>query len=291
MKVFCLAIVVTLEIPTYVFCQNPKPLPPEWLHDGRIEVSELNFSIRSPAPISQWSYQEYPNTEEYRITTFTTYTPGSDNYNIMVMDKSGRMDSADTNKFLRGMVHGVQDTLPHDWQVSDIHVASTTIPVSASYKFTITFHDPGDSFFYIYGYIVSGKRQYAITCNTAEASEPLQFSGFVSSFSCISSNEVSSVPNPLGICVIVGLIGAVLDWRYLKRGGLKPTRKQKLIAWATLAFCCVALILIGIFGSGYFVGYVSVYFFITLFLLWEFQRWRVRRRHPARPALEITTLK
>jgi drug/metabolite transporter (DMT)-like permease len=99
--------------------------------------------------------------------------------------------------------------------------------------------------------------------------------------------QTSPPPNPLpGIALILAVAGAVLDWRYKRKGGKKPTKKDGLLFLT--AFVLVGALLTifywlggGSTGSGpEIIGYTVVPLTIVLFATWELGRWRVRRKYP-----------
>jgi len=89
---------------------------------------------------------------------------------------------------------------------------------------------------------------------------------------------------PMGaILLLMALCGAIADWRYLRRGGMPATRKQKQWIGIAVLLCIALLVILGLMetnaeGLGAVAGKLSV----LLFAVWELSRWRVRRANPIR---------
>jgi drug/metabolite transporter (DMT)-like permease len=91
--------------------------------------------------------------------------------------------------------------------------------------------------------------------------------------------------NLFGAAIVLAIIGAVVDFRYRRKGGKKSSKKDMLmfgIAGLLIAALYVTLLVIG--GSTYagpeIIGYTVVPIFGVLFAAWELGRWRVRRKNP-----------
>jgi O-antigen/teichoic acid export membrane protein len=87
----------------------------------------------------------------------------------------------------------------------------------------------------------------------------------------------------MGLVLIASIIAAITDWRYKRRGGIRPTSKERI--WFTISFLMPVLLLNWWFVhngvSAYAVGRVVGVLLIIYFAVWEFGRWRVRRKNPA----------
>lgn len=86
---------------------------------------------------------------------------------------------------------------------------------------------------------------------------------------------------PLGILLIASLCGAVVDWRYKRKGGKRSTAKQRIMFLSIIG--AVALLFVALLALGadhYVIGETIVDVVILLFGLWEALRWRVRRHNP-----------
>jgi hypothetical protein len=86
----------------------------------------------------------------------------------------------------------------------------------------------------------------------------------------------------MGLLLIASIIAAITDWRYKRRGGLRPTSKGSM--WFAISFLVPVLLLslwLGNNGlSAYAVGQLVGNLLIIVFAIWEFRRWRVRRKNP-----------
>ena len=117
-------------------------------------------------------------------------------------------------------------------------------------------------------------------------SEPPNFSRFVSSFSLLVPGE-NALParapqdSTYGVLLILAIVGATADWRYKKKGGVRPTVRERLYFGLAGVLCLALLILLGVHGSNAeALGSLSGFLAILLFVAWELGRWRVRRQHP-----------
>ena len=84
------------------------------------------------------------------------------------------------------------------------------------------------------------------------------------------------------LLLILATWGAIVDSRYKRRGGKKPSKRDGI-------FFLTAALLLAVLLSGTFVllganarafGFASFEAAILLFALWELGRWRVRRNNP-----------
>lgn len=268
--------------------QPTKAVPPEWLHSGRLVVPEYNFSISSPNPDSQWTYVQLSGRNS---TTFLAQIPDGTKYALVVGETTGRMESGGVNEFVEGM----KKTLPKDWQVFDANMEPTNVPVRDAVKYKARLGLPGGTTDYIYGYAISGKRSYQIFCISSATSEPLPFTTFVSSFTFLSSN---TVPNPsgfdisawLGILFFGAIGGAIVDALYVRRGGKRPSRNDKIGLLVAVGLCIAVLIFLGVRGAAaYTLGEIAAQLFFLVFIIWEVARWRMRRKHPIVEPVIVTT--
>lgn len=84
-----------------------------------------------------------------------------------------------------------------------------------------------------------------------------------------------------GIFLLWGLWGAIVDWRYKRRGGLKPTTRDRLLFVVGVGICFAILVWLGLSGArAESLGSLAGFFTIAVFALWELGRWRIRRGHP-----------
>lgn len=199
--------VAVLSISHCLLCQTaPSPLPPKWLHDGHPVVPELNFSINSPRPDSQWSYQVFPKVDGYAATAFIVDAAADAKYMLMVLNTYGSKGSWNTKTFSEHM----QRSLPKDWQLLSVQAESTDIPLKGSTEFKATLRLPNDIPFYAYGYIAPRNHFYEIVAYTADTAEPIPFQHFVQSFTLLSPEDNTPPPNYMGLSFF-GRFG-VLSW-------------------------------------------------------------------------------
>lgn len=83
----------------------------------------------------------------------------------------------------------------------------------------------------------------------------------------------------------VGAVGLFFDWRYLRRGGERPTtREKKYLAYAIGISIAGTAGFVFFTGNAAVAGEMSALLASTVLVLWSFRRWRVRRAHPAQAA-------
>lgn len=96
--------------------------------------------------------------------------------------------------------------------------------------------------------------------------------------------QTAPTPSPVpGVVLILAIWGAVVDWRYKRKGGKKPSKKDRLLFLTAIALVFaffVVLALIGVGDVAGMIGAASVDFAIVLFVAWELGRWRVRSKNP-----------
>jgi protein-S-isoprenylcysteine O-methyltransferase Ste14 len=90
-------------------------------------------------------------------------------------------------------------------------------------------------------------------------------------------------PSPVsGLILIASTVGAVIDFRYVRAGGKRSARIEKILFWA------IALVLVVAIGATEYLnldpygilGYTIVPLVVVLFGAWELGRWRTRRKFP-----------
>ena len=85
----------------------------------------------------------------------------------------------------------------------------------------------------------------------------------------------------MGILLIFAVYGAVMDWRYQRRGGTKPSKHNWAMFGIALMLVAVLYITLYLLGASPFrIGEQIVFVSLLLFILWEMGRWRVRRKNP-----------
>lgn len=89
----------------------------------------------------------------------------------------------------------------------------------------------------------------------------------------------AQTPSPFnGIFLLWALWGAIVDWRYKRRGGVKPTTRDRLLFVVGVGICLAILVSLGLGGArAESLGSLAGFFTIAVFALWELGRWRVRR--------------
>jgi uncharacterized BrkB/YihY/UPF0761 family membrane protein len=96
--------------------------------------------------------------------------------------------------------------------------------------------------------------------------------------------QTAATPSPVPVgALILAICGAVVDWRYKRKGGRKPSKKDRLLfltAFGLVVAFFVALALLRVGDVAGMIGVTTVDFGIVLFATWELSRWRVRRKNP-----------
>ena len=91
-------------------------------------------------------------------------------------------------------------------------------------------------------------------------------------------NALSSL---LGMLMIAGVIGIVVDRRYKKAGGVRPTWKHRLYLGLGGLLCIALLVGCGMLGAEpEWIGRVAFNLCVLVLAAWEFWRWTIRRKHP-----------
>jgi hypothetical protein len=162
-----------------------EPVPPKWLHDGKLIAEDFSFSIDSPNPDSRWTFTRLPDIQGSKQAAFIVEPSTDTKYLITVSDKGGYMGS--TKSFIVEM----QKSMPKDWRVDRAKIEPSALPLKDSSKLTITIHLPNEATLYVYGYVVSGSnRTYMLLNYSPETAEPPQFKHFVGSFALLSLPKV-----------------------------------------------------------------------------------------------------
>jgi O-antigen/teichoic acid export membrane protein len=85
----------------------------------------------------------------------------------------------------------------------------------------------------------------------------------------------------LPIVFWVSVVGAVIDWRYVRRGGQRPTRADwRRLAVSVLLAAIVIGVLLVMGGDAGVAGSVTSLLTVLIFWLWEFRRWLTRWQNP-----------
>jgi hypothetical protein len=268
-----------LSLALSLLCQTAtKPVPAKWLHDGRLVVPELNFSIGSPTAEARWSYKDdLPKVDGSGATAFVVDVGDGSKYSVMVLEDSATTGPSNSDQFINGM----KKTLPKDWQIQDHRLEPSNVPTQNSEKFRVTIGVPNGSTYYAYGYIAPGKRSYQIITFSASPIEPLPFSQFAQSFALINPIANTPLPNPSGLFLLWAGWGAIVNVRYVRRGGVRATKNSKIALLAAVGLGIALIAVAGFRGaSAYSLGSLMATIGTLIFSLWEFARWRVRRKNP-----------
>src|SRR5262249_48863241 len=95
-----------------------------------------------------------------------------------------------------------------------------------------------------------------------------------------------------GLIFIVAVVGAIVDWRYVRAGGVRPSASDKRNLVIAILISVSVLAVFGVVGFssdpageraealGTALGHATAFLTAVVFGLWEFRRWRVRRAHP-----------
>jgi hypothetical protein len=98
--------------------------------------------------------------------------------------------------------------------------------------------------------------------------------------------QMTPVPSALpGFVLIISIAGAISDWRYKRRGGKKPSKRERLLFLLVLVLVAalyVSFVLVGGSegASPAIIGHTILPIAIVLFGSWELGRWRVRSKNP-----------
>ena len=93
----------------------------------------------------------------------------------------------------------------------------------------------------------------------------------------------------LTLFLLLAVCGAIADWRYVRKGGVRPGKRDRILVW-TLAAVFLGIVIfyeyrLGPTGgtpksSAEFISELTFEFFALVFIAHEFLRWRVREKHP-----------
>jgi drug/metabolite transporter (DMT)-like permease len=104
-------------------------------------------------------------------------------------------------------------------------------------------------------------------------------------------SQNSGPPNPTtGILLIIAIIGAVIDSRYKRKGGMRSSERDRILFAIAVGLVVAMFVTLAILGADSFtIGYVLPDIAILLFALWEVGRWRTRRKNPL-PKLPVVSV-
>ncbi len=119
-------------------------------------------------------------------------------------------------------------------------------------------------------------------CYSPDGMEPPQFSNFVRSFAVISPESDAKTNGSMSfIFVIWAIWGAIVDSGYKGRGGVKPSRNDNIGLCAAIGLSVAAIVTLALYGaSPEALGHMVALMLALIFSLWEFSRWRIRRKNP-----------
>jgi hypothetical protein len=69
--------------------------------------------------------------------------------------------------------------------------------------------------------------------------------------------------------------GAIVDWRYKRDGGMRPTRKDRIFFSVAVALCFAMFASLAMMRSGVALAHPTELLLSILFGLWELDRWRI----------------
>jgi len=85
----------------------------------------------------------------------------------------------------------------------------------------------------------------------------------------------------VGLIFLLAVAGWVFDVRYIRAGGARATRSQRVFVWIAAGLCLLLTIGMGMAGvAAEAVGNATGAFAAVLFGLYEWRRYLYRRGHP-----------
>jgi 4-amino-4-deoxy-L-arabinose transferase-like glycosyltransferase len=83
-----------------------------------------------------------------------------------------------------------------------------------------------------------------------------------------------------GVLLLIAIVGAIFDWRYVRAGGKPSTRTDLKYLVVIVLTGVVILVWLGLRGaSARALGSLTGFGFVLTFLAWEIARWNVRRKN------------
>jgi hypothetical protein len=82
----------------------------------------------------------------------------------------------------------------------------------------------------------------------------------------------------LDLFYLLALVSAFFDWKFIRNGGTRPTRKHYQMLGGAVALCVVLVVLLTLMAPvpGAVGGLIAM-LIKSLFCLWELGRFRIRR--------------
>src|SRR5262249_33860134 len=156
-------------------------------------------------------------------TALAAVSPGDEfRYGLVVWERGGKLVSGDVEEYKKGLASSLKG-----WTLGDVEMKPSDVPVPGSVSIRATPEDPGGPTMDQYSYLIPGKWTYTAMTMTNEVAEPRQFSQFVRSLRFL--DPAGNAPKPdtgTGIAVLLAVVGAVFDWKYIRRGGRRPTKTE-----------------------------------------------------------------
>jgi hypothetical protein len=92
---------------------------------------------------------------------------------------------------------------------------------------------------------------------------------------------LSALSALLGATFIAGAVSAIVDHRYRKSGGVRPTKRHKIYVGVAGLLCIGLLVVLGFMGADpEWIGRRAADLGVLLLAVWELWRWNIRRDHP-----------
>jgi hypothetical protein len=278
MKIKLLAVAAALLIPGCLLSQvDQRPVPPNWIHEGKLVVPAFNFSIKSPNPNSRWTYTTLPKSEGYVFTMFLGEVGDGSKYVVLVSDGGRKFGARDQEGFVKGMTR----SMPKDWTVADTHFESSGLPVEESTRFRVAYRLPNSTKLFAYGYVITGRRNYMLMNYSDKIYEPPEFTSFVGTFTRLTPEPPDQTGTTNGFILLSAFCGAIFDWWYMRKGGRKPVRNDYLGLLVVVLLMVALFVLYGYRGADAGeMGAMTVDLLILVFGIWELSRWIIRRKYP-----------
>ena len=93
----------------------------------------------------------------------------------------------------------------------------------------------------------------------------------------------------LTLLLLLAVCGAVADWQYVRKGGVRSGKRDRVLVWTVAAIFVPIVIFYGYSlerigvpreSAAGSTGELIGHFFMLVFIAYEFLRWRVREKHP-----------
>jgi hypothetical protein len=86
----------------------------------------------------------------------------------------------------------------------------------------------------------------------------------------------------LTILLVLGVLGAITDWKYHKGGGKPSSRNDRILFWVLTLLVAGAITFAELTDWDPYgiLGFVILPITVFLFAGWELGRWRMRRKYP-----------